>query len=79
MPLHRYAFRSRPGFSLQPKPERLRWVAGEPDSVDELNAPRCAAVLGAGLNLMLPLQTAPAFGGAGNLGECSSFTTGTRT
>ena len=36
---------------------------------------RCAAALGTGMALMLPLQTAQAFGGAGNLGECASFTT----
>ena len=36
---------------------------------------RCAAALGTGMAAMLPLQTAQAFGGAGNLGECSSFTT----
>lgn len=36
---------------------------------------RCAAALGLGMALMVPVQIAQAFGGAGNLGECSSFTT----
>ena len=36
---------------------------------------RWAAPFGFGLALMAPLQTTFAFGGIGNLGECTTFTT----
>ena len=38
-------------------------------------AARPLALLGLGLVLMAPMQDSVAFGGAGNLGECASFTT----